>query len=301
MARVSLFEQVSPTVRYARAPTAIGVVTHGDRALLVDTGLDENLVRKVVNALGNEGVTVAAVVNTHAHADHCGGNAFCVKRTGAKVVAPAYEHVFIERPDLEPWTLFGAPGPATMRGKFLQAAPSRVDETVDAAGERDVAGFRVRFHALPGHSVRQMGVEVDGALFVGDALLPPSVMEKYGLVFAVDPLEARASAQRLLADAPAHVVAYHGGLLDDLPGAVRRHAEATSEVEAILERALRHAPATAEDLLVEVLDRFPPSAPGIELHALLAATLRGYLSAMERAGRVEASVEKHRLLWRLRA
>lgn len=67
---MSLFEQVNPTVRYARAPTAIGVVTHGDKALLVDTGLDENLVRKVVNALANEGISVAAVVNTHAHADH---------------------------------------------------------------------------------------------------------------------------------------------------------------------------------------------------------------------------------------
>lgn len=55
-----MFEQVNETVRYAKAPTAIGVVTHGKDALLVDTGLDENLVRKVVNALDREGVAVRA-------------------------------------------------------------------------------------------------------------------------------------------------------------------------------------------------------------------------------------------------
>lgn len=299
---MSLFEQVSPTVRYAKAPTAIGVVTHGERALVVDSGLDENLVRKVINALANEGVSVAAIVNTHSHADHCGGNAFAQKRTNARVVAPAMEHYFIERPDLEPWTLFGAPAHTGLQGKFLQAAPSRVDEVVADAGTRDVAGFDVRFRALPGHSAHQMGVEVDGVLFVGDALLPPHVMEKYGLLFAVDPRAAADSARRLLDadDAPAHVVAYHGGLIDDIPAAVKRHVEVTEAVERALLDALARGPSSDEDLLVQVLDVFPPANAGVELHALQHATVRAYLSAMERAGVVEARVEKHRLLWALR-
>ncbi len=97
-----MFEQVNDTVRYANASTCIGVAVRGNDALLIDSGLDENLARKVVNALANEGRTVRAVVNTHAHADHCGGNHFVVKRTGARVVAPAFEHYFIERPELAP-------------------------------------------------------------------------------------------------------------------------------------------------------------------------------------------------------
>jgi glyoxylase-like metal-dependent hydrolase (beta-lactamase superfamily II) len=297
-----VLERVNETVRYANAPTAIGVVTHGDRALLVDSGLDENLVRKVMNALANEGVKVAAVVNTHAHADHIGGNAFVAKRApDARVVAPAYEHFFIERPDLEPYTLFGAPGPSSLRGKFLQAQPSRVHEAVEQEGTRDVAGFQVRFHSLPGHSVHQMGVEVDGVLFVGDAILPPAVMEKYGLLFAVDPLEARRSAERVLQVAPRHVVAYHGGLVDDLGEAVRANAGVMTEVETRIGRFLGKGPAAAEDVHADLLDRFPPSHASLELHALQAATVRGYLSALERAGRAEAYLDGRRLLWRLRA
>lgn len=298
--RGGVFEQVTPTVRYARAPTAIGVVTHGKDALLVDTGLDENLVRKVINALANEGVAVKGIVNTHAHADHIGGNAFAAKRTGAPIVAPHYEHFFVERPDLEPWTLFGAAAPRALSGKFLQAQPSRVAHAVEAEGVRDVEGFEVRFHSLPGHSVHQMGVEVDGVLFVGDAVLPPDVLSKYGLVFAVDPLAARASTERLLALAPPHVVAYHGGYVHDLAGAVKANADAMREAEGVLLALLARGAADEDALHAALADRFPASARSVELHALNRATVRGYLAALERAGRVEPTLDGARLTWRLR-
>lgn len=293
-----MFEQVTETVRYAKAPTSIGVVKHGNDALLVDTGLDENLVRKVINALANEGATVKGIVNTHAHADHIGGNAFAVKRTGAQVVAPHYEHFFIERPDLEPWTLYGAQAPKALQGKFLQAAPSHVDHAVEAEGARDVAGFQVKFHSLPGHSVRQMGVEVDGVLFVGDAVLPPQVLSKYGLVFAVDPAAARASTERLLQLAPGRVVAYHGGLVDDLAGAVKANTDAMRQAEDALLEALRRGPSRDEDLFLDLMDRFPAAASSLELHALNMATVRGYLAALERQGRAEAFLDGRRWLWR---
>ena len=293
-----MFEHVNDTVRYANASTCIGVVTRGEDALLIDSGLDENLARKVVNALANEGRAVKAIVNTHAHADHCGGNHFVVKRTGARVVAPAFEHYFIERPELEPYTLYGAPAPAALQGKFLRAQPSPVAQAVEQEGVVDVAGFQVRFHALPGHSVRQMGVEVDGALFVGDAVLPQRVLEKYGLVFAVDPLEARRSTEKVLAHA-GPVVAYHGGLLDDVPGAVRSNVDAVGAAEERLLARLERGPARTEDLVAELLDAFGGGRT-LELHALHAATVRGYLAAMERDGRVEAFLHENHVAWKTR-
>lgn len=309
-----MFEQVTPSVRIAKAGTGIGVVTHGERAMLVDSGLDENLVRKVVNALANEGVSVAAIVNTHAHADHIGGNAWAVKRTGAKVAAPAYEHYFVERPELEPYTLFGATPPKAMLGKFLRAEASKVDHVLEP-GEREIEGFRVKLHALGGHSVGQMGVEVGGVpgrgrgevasrrdrtLFVGDALLPESTLSKYGLVFAVDPLAARASTERLRDMRDVTVVSYHGGVVADVEAAVRANTEAMTRAVDALHSLLERGPATAEDALQHLLDAFPPAQLTVELHALQAATVRGYLAALERAGRVEAYLDGRRLLWKAR-
>lgn len=295
-----MFEQVNASVRIAKAGTGIGVVTHGDKAILVDTGLDENLVRKVVNALANEGVGIAAVVNTHAHADHIGGNAWVAKRTGCAIAAPHYEHYFVEHPDLEPYSLFGAAAPNALRGKFLQAQPSAVTHVLGGAGEHDVAGFRLRAHALPGHSVGQMGIEIDGVVFVGDAILPEATLSKYGLVFAVDPAAARASTEGILALRDRTIVSYHGGVLHDLDAAVKANADAMRAAEAAILALLARGPATAEDALVHLLDAFPPAQLTVELHALQAATVRGYLASLERAGRAEAYLDRGRLLWRLR-
>lgn len=295
---MSLFEQVTPSVRVAKSGTGIGVVTRADKALLIDTGLDENLVRKVVNGLANEGVSVAAIVNTHAHADHIGGNAWAAKRTGALVAAPHYEHFFVERPDLEPYTLFGASPPKAFTGKFLQAEGCAVGQVLQP-GETEVAGFKLRLHALPGHSVGQMGVEVDGALFVGDALLPEATLSKYGLVFAVDPLRARESTERLR-ESRATIVSYHGGVVADVEAAVRANVAGMRAAEEALLAFLAKAPATAEEALAHLLDIFRPAQLTVELYALQAATVRGYLAALERAGRVEAALDGVRLIWRLR-
>lgn len=293
-----MFEQVAGSVRYASASTCIGVATRGEDAILIDSGLDENLARKVVNALVAEGRTVRAIVNTHAHADHIGGNHFVVKRTGARVVAPAFEHYFVERPELEPYTLFGAPAPQALQGKFLRAQPSQVADVIAGPGPRDIAGFDVRFHALPGHSVGQMGVEVDGVLFVGDAVLPPRVLDKYGLVFAVDPHEAKKSTRSVL-DHAGPVVAYHGGLLDDVAGAVRANVQGMEAAEERLLARLARGPARTEDLVVDLLDAFG-GGKSLELHTLHAATVRGYLAALERAGRVEAYLDENHITWRTR-
>ena len=166
---------------------------------------------------------------------------------------------------------------------------------VDAPGPRDVEGFAVTFHALPGHSVNQMGVEVDGVLFVGDAVLPAATIEKYGLVFAVDPFVARASTQRV-AEFSGPVVSYHGGWLDDVPGAVRANVEAVGRAEERLLARLSRASASTDELVIELLDAFG-GGTSVELYALHAATVRGYLAALERAGRVRVGLHEKRLQW----
>ena len=51
-------------------------------------------------------VELAAVIVTHAHADHFGGAGEVKKRTGAPVLAPAFEAAVVENPVLEPVYLF---------------------------------------------------------------------------------------------------------------------------------------------------------------------------------------------------
>lgn len=292
------FVELAPGVSYVKAPTAIGVVRNGKRAALVDTGLDDNLVRKVVNHLSAEGVQVEAIVNTHSHADHFGGNAWTLGRAKAEVWAPAVEHHFIEHPALEPHTLWGALPFTGLSTKWLQAAPSPVHHVVDAH-EVEILGLPWKFHSLAGHSPNQAAVEVAGAVFLSDSLLPPAILEKYGIVFAVDPGPQRESAKRVLSLGSRVFQTYHGGIVEDLPALVDANVRAIDRVRELVLAALAHGPRTAEEVF-HALAREMSWSLSVEQHALNFATVRAYLSRLERDGRVAPAIDGPRLAWSAR-
>src|SRR5215211_1243930 len=102
------------------------------RCVLIDTGLHETSAKKALKAVREElHGEVVAILTTHAHADHFGGNATVVKRTGARVHAPAFDEAILRYPLLQPALLFaGADPPPTMRGNFMLADPSPVDQVL---------------------------------------------------------------------------------------------------------------------------------------------------------------------------
>jgi glyoxylase-like metal-dependent hydrolase (beta-lactamase superfamily II) len=295
---VTLTEEAS----YVNAPTGIGVVRNGKRAALVDSGLDENLARKLLNHLKEEGVTVEAVVNSHGHADHCGGNAFTVKRAaGAEVWAPDVEADFIRHPTLEPLTLFGAKPPAALAAKWLQAAPSPVHHVVDVPrhsrpAEREIIGLKWRFHPVPGHSPNQVAVETAGAVFLADALLPARTLEKHGVPFAVDPAAQRESARTIPRIGSRVYQTYHGGAVADLKGLVAANVRAVDAMRERVIAALDAGPVSSED----VFQRVAADAKwdlSVQQFALNFATVNAHLAVLEREGRVGLRVEDERLEW----
>ncbi|MDA8146971.1 MAG: MBL fold metallo-hydrolase [Thermaerobacter sp.] len=165
-------------------PVNRGVVRlEGDQALVVDTGLDRDAARGLLAALRAEALQPILILNTHAHADHMGGNAQLVRASGARVGTTPGEAAFLRFPLLESFSLFGgAHPPLPLRPRFLLAEPSPVDLML--TGETPLPGG-VRMLSLPGHSLEHSGFLVDGVLFCGDAYLGRQVLEKHGLPFAV--------------------------------------------------------------------------------------------------------------------
>jgi glyoxylase-like metal-dependent hydrolase (beta-lactamase superfamily II) len=77
------------TERVAVVPGGVnvGVVrVDANRCIMVDTGLNETNAKRALKAIRDEwGGEVGAILTTHGHADHFGGNATIVKRTRARL------------------------------------------------------------------------------------------------------------------------------------------------------------------------------------------------------------------------
>lgn len=296
--------ELSPRVGYVPGGVNVGVLRGEDgRVVLVDTGLNETSGKKALRAVREAGWgEVAAILTTHAHADHFGGNAAVVKRTGARVYAPVLDEAVLRYPLLQPTLLYGGADPLdALRGRFLLADPSPVDAVIEA-GTVGVAGIGVAVVPLPGHSPNQVGYLVDGVFFCADVVLPAAVLDKYRIPYlysVTDHLRSLAAAVRV----PFSVaVPGHGPTLT-----AEEFAELVALnralIDAVAERVLVLVaePATAEAVLTGLLRYFGAEVVDAPGYYLLQPTALAFLSHLAREGSVAHEVRDGRALWRATA
>lgn len=277
----------------------IGVVrTPENTAILIDTGINETNGKKVLRAVRDElGLDVAAILTTHAHADHFGANYAVVKRTGAKVYAPAVDEAVLRYPLLQPSLLFAGADPLdTLRTNFLLAHPSPVDVVVEA-GPLSVGGVDIDVVGLAGHSMNQVGYMIDGVFFCADVVLPESVLAKYRIPYLFSVTDHRAALKIAEGIECRCAVPGHGPIVESLGELVALNR---GLLQRVIDRTLEFCDAAigAEELLGLLLRDFDAPVSDASSFYLLQPTVYALLSDLQRAGSVVHDVRDGRSMWR---
>lgn len=292
-------KQLTERVWYAPGGANIGVIVGDGRdVILIDTGLNDSAARKALrwvrdDLMGN----VVAIMTTHGHADHYGGNAFVVKRTGARVYAPAWDEAMLRYPLMQAVNLFaGADPPSSMRTPFLVAEASPVDE-IYGAGEIQIAGVSMNAVSLAGHSPNQMGLVVDGVFFCADVVLPEAALEKYRMPYLYSLTDHLVSLDRALDVEHDHVVPGHGPESDHVSTAVEQNRNVALRVIEMVVDACRE-PRTPGDILRCVLEGIGAEVSDAPSYYLLHPTMFAVLSHLERTGELHHTVERGQSFWK---
>lgn len=291
-------KQLSQRVYVLEGGSNIGVVIANDgRAVLIDSGLNETPARKALRFVRDElGTEVSAIINTHGHADHFGGNAWLVKRTGAKVYAPDLDEMTLRHPLMQPIMLFGGADPAdALRTSFLVADASPVDGIVEV-GKGTYGGVEVEAVALPGHSMNQLGYTIDGVFFCADVVFPEVTLQKYpipylfGLTEHLDSLEI---ARQVKCDV---VVPGHGPVLENIDALVQLNLDAINRViETVIQIIDR--PMMADEICRELFQRMNLTMPDPQAYYLLRPTVQAYLAHLDRTGGIQIGMENSSAIW----
>ncbi|AAR34586.2 MBL fold metallo-hydrolase [Geobacter sulfurreducens] len=277
------------------APAAIGVYVRNGRAVLIDSGNDEEAGRQILKLLNGQGWTLDLIVNTHSNADHIGGNAFLQKKTGCRVAATVPEAAFIANPILEPSFLYGGYPVKALRNKFLMAKPSTVTDIIEAIGPILDTGLEAV--PLAGHFFGMIGIRTpDGVLFAADSLFPETILAKYPIFYLYDIREHLASLQRLRELEAAIYVPSHGAPSPEILPLIEANEQRVRQTVSFVESCCTDAPASFETVLERVCGEY-----GIVLdpnqYVLVGNTIRSILAFLSEEGRLAMIFDGGRLLW----
>lgn len=275
----------------------IGVIkTDDNRAILIDTGLNDTAARKVLRDLRSEGREVSSIITTHGHADHFGGNAFVVKRTGAKVYAPAWDEAVLRYPMFQPLCLFaGADPPASMRGGFMLAEASPVD-VIYESGPLEVDGVGLDVINLAGHSGNQQGILVDGVFYSADVALPERAIERYRMPYLYSVRDHLVALDTASSIEHRWAVPGHGPVMESVVDLVDLNRRLVLDVAERVVDICRE-PLMAEEILARLLAGLGADPQDAPSYYLLHPTVFAFLTYLESEGRIRHEVSQGRSLW----
>lgn len=190
----------------------IGIIRSDKGDFLVDTGIDNNAVNKVLKSIDTD---IDGAFVTHHHADHMGGCSKLLSLGKNQIYGPKDELAFFNKPFLEPFTMFGgAYPPNILRNRHLEARECNdIKSSSKIPLGEDIP--------TPGHTPGHIAYLYDEILFAGDAAFTQETIEKYKLLFAVDPKQAAKSAEKLQNIEFDAMVSGHGPIIEDRKTAIR--------------------------------------------------------------------------------
>ncbi len=275
------------------------------KVLLIDSGNHEREAAFIYETLQKKfgRIKVESVINTHSHADHCGGNPFFVNECGSKIIAPVGEASLMNLPALQTSVVWGGSPVHQLKSEYLLAEKSSVDKTI-RPGESLTFGETVTLEAipLPGHYFCQCGYLVrdeedkKSVFFLADALSGRNVIKRYWIQYLLDEGECKRSIQKASGIKADFYQPSHGDFVTEIEGLAELNLIAMLETEDLILDIIKK-PATTEEVLKKVVDR-----NGIKLKlsnwALILSTVRCYLSNLYEEGKATFEIVENSLYWK---
>ncbi|MEA4925231.1 MAG: MBL fold metallo-hydrolase [Syntrophomonadaceae bacterium] len=276
-----------------------GVYVFDDRrCLLIDSGPDQARAQQMLALLEVSGWLVYAIFNTHAHADHCGGNHFIQTVTGCRIYASAIEAAFINNPLLSPYAMYSAAPPQLLTGKFLMPGASRVTRIVEP-GKIRIKRKPFAILDLAGHSLGQLGIITpDGVLFAGDSLIPREILRAHPFLYLADPGQQLNTLELLKKTPYRQLYLSHGGRTDDLTATLNANRELLDTIINNVSEIIAE-PRSPEAIIREIIIRH--RLPVNRNHYFrLSSSIAGVLSYLCNRRQARFWVEGNRLLYQAR-
>ena len=296
MGAMGVLQALQAGVFHLPGGSNVGLLVQDDEAIAIDAGLDDSAAKEITRSVEKLGARLRAVIVTHAHADHFGGVAELVKRSGAEVYATALEAAVVRNPLLEPLYLYGGACPIReLTHKFTLAKAGGVQHILEPGAAR-IAGIELEIVALGGHAPQQIGVRRGEVLFTADAFFPVETLQKHGIPFCADLDAALETLTRLDGLAGSWFAPGHGPALREPAGVIAANRARLEQIRTLCLEAIGE-PAEPAAILAAVADGLGVTLRDVVGYQLAQTTVLAALASLQRAGYAVPTVVGQRWRW----
>ncbi|WP_209125429.1 MBL fold metallo-hydrolase [Alkalihalobacillus sp. BA299] len=243
-------KQIDEQCYYFKGAVNIGYIKTDNEGILIDAGLDESAIKKVIKQIDERSWPLTHLFITHAHADHFGGAAYLVKKKAIKVYAPDIESAIINFPVLEPIYLQNGNKPyKELRNKFVEGKSVAIDETC-IEGKYWIGSLEVTLHNVSGHSYHMLAVQVNDILYAADSYFDEKTLIKHNIPYIIDGTETIDTLQKLIQMNVKGALPGHGDYEEDFKETVEKNIVYHKQVEAELLKIISREKSTPIDVII---------------------------------------------------
>lgn len=267
---------------YTTGAFAVGVYRYNNNVILIDSGSDENTAKKLDLAIG---LTVTAIINTHCHPDHSGGNAYFQKKyPNIKIYSTYDEKFFIEDPKWAARCFCGNAAPfAELKHKLITSQKKSVITDIVSYNDEIliIDNQHLKIVTLPGHTPGSIGIITpDNVLYSGDALFGVATLAKHPVLFYTDLADTLATFKKLITLDVHACVLYHGGMIHNLIDLVQQHQERVIQIKDFILKIVLQQQCSVDLLTQQVMQHYKINGNIISF-TLTQTIVQAYLAQLE--------------------
>lgn len=314
MQAVKLFDSVYVIPGATNTGAIVAKNADSYEVYLVDTGMNADDGKRILNAVeeifaekNNESANfiVKAIINTHSHADHTGGNKYIQDKTGCEIYATNGESGSIINTFLQPAIVWGGFPIPEIKTSYLISEPTIPTNIISTETKITLSnGGVISFVPLLGHYFDMIGVLYacnDGfntktAFFIGDGVFGRTHILKYWIPFLYDVEKFKESLEIIKGTYADWYVPSHGEATQRIEETVELNQIAIISTETCILQVLKESDLSEEEILQKCADLNDINLKPAQ-YALIKSTIRSYLSYLNLSGKISYYIKENKMLW----
>ncbi|MFN8674620.1 MAG: MBL fold metallo-hydrolase [Candidatus Sericytochromatia bacterium] len=307
--------------------TNAGFYMYKKHCVLIDTGSTEEEGKEIFDYFVSKGITVDAIIITHAHADNLAGAHYIKNKSKCKLYSTKEEAVVIENPKKSNFSVIipevkeievteSQVGQENQNDKVIHFVPIKkkvIQNTVlkhekclvdgkimpDSTWTMASSGHKFEIINLGGHTHGQIGVVTpspDKVFFIGDSVYSAKELADNPIPYSSDISKTKKTLEYLLKSKYTMFVPTHGPHYDfSLTGDIYNNQR---QIKMIEDSIIMHLsmPKTTDELVALVMSSFQIEENVPNFYALN-STISAYLEELKKAKKIKAILEKGKTRW----